>query len=112
MKTPNTTQNQVLALVTAIIAQCVAFGIIDNTKAQGFISIAGIAIPLVWIIADSIIRNGRAKVAAAQTVAAVPPVGIPSDALLAAQLEARAQETPKPMAGGSREYDAVRESER
>lgn len=86
MATPNITQAQVLALVTAVIGLIVSQGLVSNDNGQKIIGIAAIAIPIVIALADAFIRHGRAKVAAVQAAQPVE-VGIPSDALLAAQLD-------------------------
>jgi hypothetical protein len=77
LKTPDITPAQIVSAIGFIAAQAVAFGLLDEGTAQLIVSIGGTAVPLIWTIADAIIRNGRAKVAAAQVLAPVPKVGEP-----------------------------------
>jgi hypothetical protein len=61
MKTPDITPAQVISVLTAIVAQFVARGILDNATAQTIVQIAGIVLPAVWMLADAIIRHGRSR---------------------------------------------------
>lgn len=60
MKTPDVTPAQILAMVTFVAGQLVAFGLLDARREQLVISIASTAIAAAWKIADAVIRNGRA----------------------------------------------------
>lgn len=93
MQTPNITQAQVLASLTTIVGLLVTQGAVTNGTGKLIGGIAAVVIPFVWIIADAIIRHGRAKVAAASQLASVSNnnVGVASDALLAAQAEGQGQ---------------------
>lgn len=65
VETPDTTPAQILSLVVAVIGLAVGFGLIDNDHAQILVSAASIIVPTAIVLGDSIIRHGRAKVAAA-----------------------------------------------
>lgn len=65
MKLPDITQAQILAVLTFVVGQAVAFGVIDDKRAQLIVSVGSIVIGAAWKIADAIIRNGRAQIAAA-----------------------------------------------
>lgn len=60
LKTPDITPAQVLALVTFIAGQLVAYGVLSSTTSQLVVSIGATAIAAVWKIADAVIRHGRA----------------------------------------------------
>jgi len=72
---PDITPAQVLALVTFLVAQLVAYGVIDGTAQQAVLSAAGTVIPAVWTLADALLRGARNKAHAAAllTGAPVPP---------------------------------------
>jgi hypothetical protein len=80
MNLPNITQAQILAIVTFVAGQAVAFGLIDSKREQLVISIGSIAISAAWKIADAIIRNGRAQIGAAQIAnGSAQPIEPPGD---------------------------------
>ncbi len=58
--TPDITMAQVAAALTAIITQVVAWGWISDTQGQQLVSIAGLVLPPALVIADAVIRHGRA----------------------------------------------------
>jgi hypothetical protein len=58
--TPDVTVAQISALVAAVAAQIAAWGWINDSTGRQLVSLAGIILPAVWAIADSIIRHGRA----------------------------------------------------
>lgn len=60
MQTPDITPAQVLAVITGIIAQLVTAGFVDGRTEQLVVGLAGIVVPFAWIIADAVIRHGRA----------------------------------------------------
>ncbi len=60
LSTPDITPAQLVAAVSAIIAQAVAFGLLDAGRAQSLVSVAGIIVPAIWTLADAWIRHGRA----------------------------------------------------
>lgn len=62
METPDITKAQVVALLQAIIALAVAFGVSLSAEQQtALIGLAG-AIAVVLPLADAIIRNGRSRI--------------------------------------------------
>ena len=65
METPNVTQAQIIALVSAVIGLVVTVGLLDDTTAQAVLGVASAAVPLALILADAIIRKGRADNATA-----------------------------------------------
>lgn len=71
-RTPDLTPAQLVSSVLAIIGLLVSQGIIDNQREKLIGGIASIAIPVVWQLADAIIRHGRAK---ALAPTAPPPGG-------------------------------------
>lgn len=66
MKTPDLTPAQLVAAVTTVVGLLVSQGLVDNGTEKLIGGIASTLIPLVWIVADAIIRHGRANVAAAK----------------------------------------------
>ena len=56
---PDITAAQLVAALTWVVAQAVAFGWVDGTSSQVILSIGATVIAAAWKIADSIIRNGR-----------------------------------------------------
>lgn len=80
MNLPNITQAQILALITFVAGQAVAYGLLDTAKEQLVVSIGSIVVAAVWKIADAVIRNGRAQIAAAQiNTGGVQPIEPPGD---------------------------------
>jgi hypothetical protein len=70
METPDITRAQVVALVQAILAVIVAFGInLSDAQQTAILGLAG-AIAIVLPLADAIIRNGRSRIYAASVTAA------------------------------------------
>jgi TPP-dependent indolepyruvate ferredoxin oxidoreductase alpha subunit len=65
VKTPSTTPNQIVALITAVVGLFVAFGLVDNGHAQAIIGAAAVIVPTGLLLADSIIRHGRSRALAA-----------------------------------------------
>jgi hypothetical protein len=58
--TPDVTSAQLLAVVSAVAAQAVAWGVMTAGTSATLVSIAGIVLPAVWAVVDSVIRHGRA----------------------------------------------------
>lgn len=66
MEMPDITRAQTVALVQAVIAVVVAFGVdLSDAQVTALIGLAG-AIAVVLPLADAIIRNGRSRIAAAE----------------------------------------------
>jgi hypothetical protein len=63
---PDITLAQVLAAVTWLVSQVVAWGWIDNATGQWVLSLAGTLLPGLWMIGDAIIRHGRSTGIGAQ----------------------------------------------
>jgi hypothetical protein len=57
---PDITAAQVLSVISAVAAQVVAWGIMTQGTSAQLVSIAGIVLPAVWAVVDSVIRHGRA----------------------------------------------------
>ena len=81
MQLPDVTQAQILALLTFVAGQAVSYGLLDSGKEQLVVSIGSIVVASVLKIADAIIRNGRAQIAAAQitTGNTAQPIEPPGD---------------------------------
>lgn len=62
---PDITLAQITAAVTWVVTQFVAWGWVDNDQAKWMLSLAGMVLPAIWMVADAIIRHGRSKIAAA-----------------------------------------------
>lgn len=58
---PDITAAQLVAALTWVVAQAVAFGWIDGKSSQVILSVGATVLAAAWKIADSIIRNGRNK---------------------------------------------------
>jgi hypothetical protein len=71
LQTPDITQAQIVSAVGWILGQAVATGLIDNDTSQWVLQAAVSVIAAGWIIADAIIRQGRAKAAGAAAAAGV-----------------------------------------
>jgi hypothetical protein len=72
MKTPDITLAQILAGVAWVASQAVAMGLIDSNQSAFALQIASTIIGAAWVLGDSIIRQGRAKAAAAVEIAQSP----------------------------------------
>lgn len=66
LKTPDVTLAQILAAFSWAVGQLVVMGVVDNETSKVVLSVGLTGIAAAWKIADSIIRQGRAKVVAAQ----------------------------------------------
>jgi hypothetical protein len=71
-KFPSITQAQILSMIAFVVAQLVAYGLIDGTVQTAIMSAAGTIIPAVWILADSMLRGKRAAAVAANPTAFHP----------------------------------------
>jgi len=71
---PDLTPAQLVAALTWVVAQAVAFGYLDTQRSQLVLSVGSTVIAAAWKIADAIIRNGRAKAMAVKATAPEPPV--------------------------------------
>lgn len=86
MKTPDLTPAQIISTLTAILGLFVTQGLVDNNTEKLIGGLASIVIPLIWQLADAIIRHGRSNVAAAVaanpnpavSTAVVPPASEPA----------------------------------
>lgn len=56
---PDITPAQIIAGVTALVGQAVAYGILDPGVAQNALHQVTLDVPLVWIAGDALIRVGR-----------------------------------------------------
>ena len=65
METPDITKAQIIALVQAVLAVAVSFGVdLSDRQEAAILGLAG-AIAIVLPLADAIIRNGRSRIYAA-----------------------------------------------
>jgi hypothetical protein len=71
---PDLTPAQLVAALTWVVSQAVAFKVLDTQTSQLVLSVGSTAIVAAWKIADAIIRNGRAKALAVKATAPEPPV--------------------------------------
>lgn len=67
---PDITAAQVMAAVTAIIAQAIAWGWVEDDTGKQFLSTIGAVLPVLWIMVDAFIRASRNKRKAAEAAAA------------------------------------------
>jgi hypothetical protein len=67
-KRPDITPAQIVSALTWIVAQAVAFGVLDTQKSQVILSAGTTVIVAGWQIADAILRAARNK-----AIAAPPP---------------------------------------
>jgi len=74
---PDITVAQIAGVLGWIAAQLVAFGLLDAQKSQVLVSGGATIIAAVLKLSDALIRNGRAKVAAAAVVSEAAPVAAP-----------------------------------
>ena len=58
-KMPDITPAQVLAVISFLLVQLVAYGVIDGTVQQAVLSAAGTVVPAVWVLADTLLRGKR-----------------------------------------------------
>jgi hypothetical protein len=65
MQTPDITAAQVLSIIASLVTLAVSNLWIDSDTGKLVTEIAAIVVPAVWILADAIIRHGRASNAAA-----------------------------------------------
>jgi hypothetical protein len=72
VKLPDVTPAQVLAVITFILTQAVAYGLIDGTVQQAALSAAGTIVPAVWAFADAFLRGKRNEVRAVALAAGKP----------------------------------------
>lgn len=82
LKTPDLTQAQIIGYLSAILSAVVILFKLDLTDAQmgAAIALIGAGVPMAHMIADALIRRGRAGVAAAQALHGAPPVPLETDA--------------------------------
>jgi hypothetical protein len=59
-KTPSITPAQIAAILTFVVGQLVAFGVVDKTKEQVLISAGSTIVAAVWKLADAYLRGQRA----------------------------------------------------
>ena len=60
LKTPDVTLAQLLALLTFVCGQLVAYGVLTQTGSQLAVSIGSTVLAAAWKVADAVIRHGRA----------------------------------------------------
>jgi hypothetical protein len=67
-KRPDITPAQLVAALTWVVAQAVAFGWLDTQRSQVILSVGATVIAAAWKVADAIIRNGRNRPPAATRI--------------------------------------------
>lgn len=60
LKTPDITPAQIVSVIGAVCAQLVAGLVITARVDQLIVGIAGIVVPVIVLLADAVIRHGRA----------------------------------------------------
>lgn len=78
---PSLTPAKIIAVITFVVSQAVAFGWLDTHRSQLLLSITGTVVAAVWPFADAYLRGERAKAVASNPAAfpgtpgpPVPPV--------------------------------------
>lgn len=85
-KLPDITLAQVLALVTFIIGQAVAYGWVEGTAQEATLSGATAIVSAAWMLVDSLLRGKRNEVrAAAVAIGKVDPAEAEEGSLSAAR---------------------------
>jgi TolB-like protein len=82
MSTPSITAAQVVAALSALAGALVVLFKLNLTQEQqaALITIIATAVPIGWVIADSIIRHGRSNAVAAQHIEAAAQIAaVPAD---------------------------------
>lgn len=62
---PDITQAQAAAALTWIVGEAVTMKFVDAERSKVILSVGLTVVAAAWKIADAVIRNGRAKIAAA-----------------------------------------------
>lgn len=62
---PSISQAQIVAVLTWVVSQAVAYGAIDNEQSKIILSLAASVIGAAWLFADGWRHHGNAKVKAA-----------------------------------------------
>jgi hypothetical protein len=78
LKMPDITPAQIAAVLGWVAAQLVAFGLLDTQKSQALVSGGATIIAALLKLSDALIRNGRAKIAAAALSNGAAPVAAPA----------------------------------
>jgi hypothetical protein len=73
VKTPDTTTAQIVSIIGAVVGLAVAFALVDDKTGQAVIGAASVIVPSAYLLADSIIRNGRARSMQAPTQISIAP---------------------------------------
>lgn len=60
-KYPDITPAQIVAVVGAIVTQLVTNQFVSGHTARLITGLAGILVPVAWMIADAVIRHGRSR---------------------------------------------------
>lgn len=63
LSTPDITPAQVVAVVGSVGAELLDAALISGRLEQLLVGVAGIVVPFAWLLADAIIRHGRAHAA-------------------------------------------------
>ncbi len=71
MSTPDITPAQIVSMIAALLGAIVAlFGLdLSDQQQAAVLTIAGVFVPIAFMVSDAMIRRGRAKLAAANVYA-------------------------------------------
>ncbi len=69
--TPDITPAQIAALVTFVVGQFVAWGLLNGTREKVYVSVGVTTVTVAWKLADAYLRGQRAKAFAPSSI--VPP---------------------------------------
>jgi hypothetical protein len=73
LRAPDITLAQITAAVAWIVGQAVSMGALDANSSKVILSVATTIITAAWVIADSVIRHGRATGPVAAAIASDKP---------------------------------------
>jgi hypothetical protein len=65
VKAPPITPAQIIAAIAAILGLLVSLTVIDDETSKAILAAASTLVPIVYVIADALIRNGQARAIAA-----------------------------------------------
>lgn len=65
LATPDITPAQIIALIKAVLVLAASFGLaLDDKQVASIVSLAALVVPMALMVADAMIRKGRAQAAA------------------------------------------------
>lgn len=78
LNAPSITLAQISAALVWLVGQLVAMGLLDEDTSRLVLQVATTVLTASWVIADAVIRQGRAKAAGIAAAAQVPTATISS----------------------------------